>query len=230
MKTLKASSPRLNLMKAGQVLKLNRFALALCGGLAATSVANAQTIATTPGVSAVVPSTQQVEVGPILDVVPYVLADGYTINLTLIPSLTDFNGYDPQPTIPNVTGGLNVVQLPVVLPDFTVRQVVTTVNVWDNQTVVIGGLISSQVQDTKNKLPVLGDIPLMGNLFQSSSKTATKKNLMIFVTATIVDPAGNRVHSDDELPFAQAAIPQQPPEAGHPVETLKQIPPPVVNQ
>jgi Flp pilus assembly secretin CpaC len=57
---------------------------------------------------------------------------------------------------------------------------------------------------------VLGDLPGVGVLFQSSSKTVTKKNLMIFVTATIVDPAGNRVHSDDELPFAQAAIPEQP--------------------
>jgi hypothetical protein len=38
-----------------------------------------------------------------------------------------------------------------------------------------------------------------------------KKNLMIFVTATIVDPAGNRVHSDDELPFLQSTIPPQPP-------------------
>jgi hypothetical protein len=37
------------------------------------------------------------------------------------------------------------------------------------------------------------------------------KNLMIFVTATIVDPAGNRVHSDDELPFAQSTIPPQAP-------------------
>ena len=93
---------------------------------------------------------------------------------------------------------------------FTIRQVVTTVNIWDNQTVVIGGLISSETSSTKDKVPVLGDLPGVGVLFQSSSKTVTKKNLMIFVTATIVDPAGNRVHSDDELPFAQAAIPEQP--------------------
>jgi general secretion pathway protein D len=142
--------------------------------------------------------------------VPYVLSDGYTISLTLIPSLTDFNGYDTPPNIPNVTSGLNVVQLPIVLPDFTVRQVITTVNIWDNQTVVLGGLISSSVTSTQDKVPVLGDIPLMGRLFQSKSRSATKKNLMIFVTATIVDPAGNRVHSDDELPFAQNAIPPQP--------------------
>ncbi len=57
---------------------------------------------------------------------------------------------------------------------------------------------------------MLGDLPLLGRLFQSQSKSSTKKNLMIFVTATIVDPAGNRVHSPDELPFAQSAIPAQP--------------------
>ncbi len=200
----------------------------LWAGLAAASVVRAQVNTFTPGVSAITVTYQQVETGPILDVVPYVLSDGYTINLTLIPSLTDFNGYDTPPNIPNVTGGLNVVQLPVVLPDFTVRQVVTTVNIWDNQTVVIGGLISSTIQSTKDKVPVLGDIPLMGRLFQSESKDSIKKNLMIFVTATIVDPAGNRVHSDDELPFAQTAIPAQPPGAGQMTESVKAIPPPIV--
>jgi len=196
-----------------QALKSNRIykvAWLLGAGLAAASVVRAQVNTFTPGVSAITPNQQQVEVGPVLDVVPYVLSDGCTINLTLIPSDTEFNGYDTAPNIANVTGGLNVVQLPVVLPDFTVRQVITTVNIWDNQTVVIGGLISSTVQSTLDKVPVLGDIPIMGRLFQSQSKNAIKKNLMIFVTATIVDPAGNRVHSDDELPFAQSAIPPQP--------------------
>jgi type II secretory pathway component GspD/PulD (secretin) len=120
--------------------------------------------------------------------------------------------------------------LPVVLPDFTVRQVVTTVNVWDGQTVVLGGLISSTIQSTKQQVPVIGDLPLVGNLFQSSSKTTQKKNLMIFVTASIVDPAGNRVHSDDELPFAQTAVPVQPANAGITSDTVQKIPPPVVAQ
>jgi type II secretory pathway component GspD/PulD (secretin) len=198
-------------------------AAALALGFAAVPTLRAQVQQINPGVSAIIPYTQQVEIGPILDVVPYVLSDGYTINLTLIPSLTDFNGYDTPPAIANVTGSLNVVQLPVILPDFSIRQVVTTVNVWDNQTVVIGGLISSQVNSTSDKVPVLGDIPLVGNLFQSNSKSVTKKNLMIFVTAIIVDPAGNRVHSDDELPFAQSAIPPQPPGAGQMTETVQQV-------
>lgn len=205
-------------MKTNQVsknFKLVFSVLAVWSALDSAGVANAQ-IAT--GVSAITPITQPVETGPILDVVPYVLSDGYTINLALIPSLTDFNGYDTAPTIPGVTGNLNVVQLPTILPNFTVRQVVTTVNVWDNQTVVIGGLISSQVQSTKDKVPIIGDVPMFGRLFQSASKNTVKKNLMIFVTATIVDPAGNRVHSDDELPFAQSTIPAQPPGAGQVVE------------
>jgi len=203
--------------------KLALAAVSIGLAMVSTEGLKAQTINSTPGVSAITPVTEQVETGPILDVVPYVLSDGYTINLALIPSLTDFNGYDTAPTIPGVTGNLNVVQLPTILPDFTIRQVVTTVNVWDNQTVVIGGLISSQVTSTKDKVPILGDVPLIGNLFQSATKTTTKKNLMIFVTATIVDPAGNRVHSDDMLPFAQSGIPDQPPGAGQVQETDKTV-------
>ncbi len=190
----------------------------------------AQNINNQAGTSAITYDTQPVETGPILDVVPYVLSDGYTINMALIPSVTVFDGYQTPPVIPNVTGNLNVVQLPVVLPQFTVRQVVTTVNVWDGQTVVLGGLISSTTQSAKQQVPVIGDLPLVGNLFQSSSKATVKNNLIIFVTATIVDPAGNRVHSDDELPFAQSAVPVQPAGAGVTSDTVKSVPPPIVKQ
>ena len=118
-----------------------------------------------------------------------------------------------------------MVQLPVILPDFSVRQVVTTVNMWENQTIVIGGLISSSTASTKDKVPVLGDLPLAGRLFQSTSKMVLKKNLMIFVTATIVDPAGNRVHTDDELPFAQTAIPAQETKPGQTFVPGPAVPP-----
>jgi general secretion pathway protein D len=188
------------------------------GGAASGTAATTGTLGGTtvnPGAAAAVPFQTQVETGPVLDVVPYVLADGYTINLALIPSDTEFNGYDTPPTIPGITvqggsGSQAIVTVPPILPIFTVRQVITTVNVWDNQTVILGGLMTSSVQSTKDKVPVLGDVPFIGRLFQSQGKTTSKKNLMVFVTATIVDPAGNRVHTDDELPFAQNAIPPQP--------------------
>jgi len=211
-------------MKKNLFYQTFRLALpaAAIAGVFYASGAKAQNNTFVPGTSAITPITQSVETGPILDVVPYVLADGYTINLALIPSDTEFGGYD-QLNLPQVTGNLNVVQLPTVLPKFTVRQLVTTVNVWDNQTVVLGGLITSTVQSTKNKVPIVGDLPLFGRFFQSQSKATDKKNLMIFVTATIVDPAGSRVHSDDELPFALNTVPVQSGENVQPTESVKTV-------
>jgi general secretion pathway protein D len=75
--------------------------------------------------------------------------------------------------------------------------------VWDGQTVVLGGLMSEDVSKIKDKIPVLGDIPLLGRFFRSEGRTSMKKNLIIFVTPTIIDPAGNRVNSDADLPFAR---------------------------
>ena len=169
---------------ANNLSKLAFSALLLSGGMSAIDVSQAQISA---GTSAITFTTQQIETGPVLDVVPYVLSDGYTINLTLIPSLVDFNNYATPPTIASVTAGLNVVQLPVVLPVFTVRQVVTTVNIWDNQTVVIGGLISSSTTSTKDKVPFLGDLPYLGRLFRHSSDSNSKQELLIFITPKVLN-------------------------------------------
>jgi len=76
---------------------------------------------------------------------------------------------------------------------------------------VLGGLISDNVTRIKDKVPVLGDIPFIGKLFRSESSETKKKNLVIFVTPTIIDPAGNRLHTEDEMPFAQTGIPPQRP-------------------
>lgn len=200
-------------MKKQSINKIFRKAACLLTLPAAgmTFSAGAQVTTIAPGVSAITPVVQQVETGPILDVIPDVLSDGYTINLTLIPSLIEFNGYQSPPSLGSfTTAGLNVVLLPTALPQFSVREATTTVNLWDGQTVVLGGLVSSQIGEEKDTVPVLGDVPILGRLFQSDQKTEDKRNLMIFVTATLIDPAGNRIHSDDELPFAQAGIPQQP--------------------
>jgi hypothetical protein len=124
------------------------------------------------------------------------MADGYTINLTLIPSLTEFLGYGKTT---NSTTAYNrageKVDVPKVLPRFTVRQVVTTLNLYDDQTAVIGGL------------PVKNYVG--GQEVVEKSKNGDKE-LLVFITATMVDPAGNRVHSDDELSFAKDKIPPQP--------------------
>jgi general secretion pathway protein D len=175
--------------------------------------------ATLPPASFVYPLPEQMELGPVLDVIPCVLSDGYTVNLTLIPSLTEFVGYeDPSSfnnALPATTGAFpgGLVMVPTVLPRFRVRQVASAVNVWDGQTVVLGGLLAETVGTIKDKVPMLGDLPVLGRFFRSESKTTSKKNLLVFVTPTLIDPAGNRLHTEDEMPFAKEAFPVQPPAA-----------------
>lgn len=160
------------------------------------------------------PTTQALPFGPVLDVIPYVSADGFTVQLTIIPTVTEFIGYDTQTAAQFVIQAQSVGQaaaLPLTaqlpLPIFRLRQVTTSCIVWDGQTVVIGGLISDDVERSKDKVPFLGDVPLVGRLFRSESSVTKKKNLVIFVTPTIIDPAGNRMHSDEEMPFGTAAQP-----------------------
>jgi len=166
-------------------------------------------------------TTEILPFGPTLDVVPYVSADGFTIQMTIIPTITEFLGYDDPggfvPQAQSVSGGAGGAAIPIVgqlpLPHLRLRQVTTSAIVWDGQTVVLGGLITEDVIKSKDKIPVLGDLPLVGRLFRSESSATAKKNLVIFVTPTIIDPAGNRFHSEDEMPFAQAGIPVQKPVA-----------------
>ena len=69
------------------------------------------------------------------------------------------------------------------------RQLKTTVLVDDGQTLVLGGLIDDQISDVVEKVPLLGDIPFLGRLFQFNSTTKTKQNLMIFLHPVILRDA-----------------------------------------
>jgi type IV pilus assembly protein PilQ len=67
---------------------------------------------------------------------------------------------------------------------------VTSVIVKSGETVVMGGLIRDDEITTTTKVPILGDIPFLGNLFKREQKTQTKRNLVIFITATLITPEG----------------------------------------
>ncbi|MCP5048206.1 MAG: type II secretion system protein GspD, partial [bacterium] len=72
------------------------------------------------------------------------------------------------------------------LPVTNKRTVDTTVIVEDEQTVVIGGLIDDTSTDNENKVPGLGDVPLLGWLFKNQSETNSKTNLFIFITPRVI--------------------------------------------
>lgn len=67
------------------------------------------------------------------------------------------------------------------------RQIKTTALVLDNQTMVLGGLVGTTETEGESKVPVLGDIPIIGALFRSRSRTSRKTNLMVFLTPHIID-------------------------------------------
>lgn len=128
-------------------------------------------------------------VGVTLEVEPTVGSDNYTIDLRLLPSVTEFEGFINYGS-PIFSKGQLLTENVINYPVFSERKVETSVSVYDGQTVALGGLIREDVQKVTDKTPLLGDIPLAGVLFRSQADKHIKRNLMIFVTAKLMDPAG----------------------------------------
>jgi len=77
------------------------------------------------------------------------------------------------------SGGVNV-------PSIDTREIATQVLVSDGQTVVLGGILETERRDTETKVPYLGDVPVLGHLFKTTSKVANKAELLIFVTPKVL--------------------------------------------
>jgi len=138
------------------------------------------------------------EVGVILQVVPDVTPDGQMINLTMAPQVVDeptWKDYGSRYPVfqgtPPVLAGWIII--PMEQPFFPVRSVATSIQVYNGSTVVMGGLITERRVTNEDKVPILGDIPLLGRLFRNKYENSQKRNLLIFVTAKLVDPAGRVV-------------------------------------
>jgi type II secretory pathway component GspD/PulD (secretin) len=122
--------------------------------------------------------------------------------MALIANMKEFLGYEKPAQVGSQSNELSNPRTNVPantaspVPHFRNFSASTTVNVWDGQTVVLGGLM----QD--------------GDPGQKQSANSQKEDLLIFITATIIDPAGNRVHTEADMPFAKASIPPQPPTTG----------------
>ena len=143
-------------------------------------------------------------VGVTLEVDPVVGADGFTLELNIAPEVTEFEGFINYGS-PIQTGAVDALgqSTTIVLtenrieqPVFSTRKLTTSVTIWDGQTVAIGGLIREDVQNVQDKVPLFGDIPLIGRFFRTNSEQHFKKNLMIFVTGRLIDPAGQPINSN----------------------------------
>lgn len=132
------------------------------------------------------------DVGVVMTVTPNVEEDG-SINLVLNPKVTEFEGFMEYGGVAVALSAGTIVTVPsgFIQPVFSVREVNTTVTVFDGATVVMGGLVREEVRSVNDQVPILGDIPLIGRLFKSKGESRQKKNLLIFVTANRISPGGS---------------------------------------
>jgi len=134
------------------------------------------------------------ELGITLIAVPSVGADLRTIQLMIQPTISRLDGFlsfqeegldeDGNPLLSNIR------QVEVKLPIFSRREVQTKVIVESGETVVMGGLIDTVTQDTNRGVPFLSQLPFFGKLFGRQDATEENRNLLIFVTATVISERG----------------------------------------
>jgi type II secretory pathway component GspD/PulD (secretin) len=114
-------------------------------------------------------------VGTVLLVTPRISANN-TIRLKVQPTVASFFGYATL-TAQGATSQA---------PQFDTRTMDTQVLIPNANTLVMGGLVNDNPDDTSTKVPILGDIPFIGAAFRSEAKSADKRNLLIFITPTIL--------------------------------------------
>ena len=143
--------------------------------------------------------------GVTLEVEAQIDANDSIIELRFTPTIVEFEGfinYGSPITAPATDALGNPVQVVITenrieMPVFSVRSVKTGLTIYDGYTVAVGGLMREDVQSVEDKVPVLGDLPYIGRLFQTKAQNHIKSNLIIFVTAEIIDATGKRVNGDD---------------------------------
>jgi type II secretory pathway component GspD/PulD (secretin) len=140
-------------------------------------------------------SESESNIGTQFTVTPTIL-DRNVIRLQLNPKVTAYTGKDEYEVVLIVeerngdTWNKEEMRFIVWRPIIATREVSVTVDVNHGETLVIGGLSDSQSQKRLDKIPILADLPLIGRLFQNQSEISIRRNMLIFVTARLVDNSG----------------------------------------
>ncbi len=147
---------------------------------------------------------QPTEVGIIFFVTPFVGTDRYSIDLELEPQIQKFIGWtDYTYDIVLSTNVTREAQLK--MPKFKLQSIKANLKVYDGETVVLGGVTKDSTDNTDDRIPILGDLPLFGRFFRSEIEDADKTNLLIFTKVLLVKPDGTplRPKIDNGLPEFQ---------------------------
>jgi len=122
--------------------------------------------------------------GTILKVTPRIAADR-NISLRVVPEVSNIDSKDSQ----QINGAQNTANV------YAIRRIDTTVMIPSGNTLVMGGLISDSKSKGYTKVPLLGDVPILGAVFRYETKSRNKQNLIIFITPTIVEDEAFHVTS-----------------------------------
>jgi len=121
-----------------------------------------------------------VETGTVLSITPQI-SDNEKITMEILPSVTVLTGVEAFP--PGSSGTTNAQST---APKLTAKQASAVVRVNDRDTVAMGGFIEDQIVQTRKKIPILGDIPLMGTLFTGMADGKIRREMVFLICPTIV--------------------------------------------
>ncbi len=171
---------RTNTLSAPQIVVANNQEAKILVGKKDVYITADLTIA--DGVTTTTPTVNYIDIGLVLSVTPTINREGF-VTMKIKPEVTDFERYeylyDAQQR--------QLAKVPVI----TTTEAETTVMVEDGCTVLIGGLIKDKEVTTIDKVPLLGDIPLLGYLFKSKSREIEKTEMVIFITPRIIETAAS---------------------------------------
>lgn len=146
--------------------------------------------------------------GVTLEIEPNITDNDYVIDLRFVPEIVEFEGFinygspiqSPSTDIFGNPVTVVITENRIEMPVFSTRRVNSSLSIYDGYTVAVGGLIREDVQNVEDSVPIFGDIPLIGRLFQSKAENHIKSNLIVFVTAQIIDATGRPLRSNEVKP------------------------------
>ena len=149
---------------------------------------NTTEVSAMPGY-ATVESTLKEDVGIELQVSPIVADDKRTVSMDITcKTSTEIEPRTVSVYVGNEALGVDAIELDI--PRFKFSEVKTQVVVADGETVVLGGMVTETLRQYKDKVPFLGDLPLIGRFFRAEGSYNEKKHLLIFVKTNIITPTG----------------------------------------
>ncbi|MBA3684516.1 MAG: hypothetical protein H0W72_04665 [Planctomycetes bacterium] len=145
-----------------------------------------------------------------LKIIPSVARNSDVITLRVLPRVRQLRRLRPVDFSYQPSPNAQVITVQVERPEFDDRKLETLLHVQNGQTIALGGLVSALDQDDRTGVPFISRIPLLGHLFRRDNNQKSRANLVIFVTARIIDPNGAQVGDEVRMLRDHARITMKP--------------------